>query len=482
MDLSVFLALAIVIDLLFLRFIPARRGVVRFVSMSVLFIVQTILIVALIGSPLHPLFRPKDLPREFWLQILVCFWWAFAARELIGLLALPAVLRKTEVENKILSDIIAACIYVCSGVAMLGFVFALPLQGIVATSGIIAIVLGLALQNTLGDVFSGLSLSVERPFRIGDQIFIEGGVEGEVIQINWRSTHLRNDENDVVIIPHSAMAKLRIQNHSALSARYGGSLTVDIDNRNEPEYVFEIMKQAALTCSSILEQPAPSVAATEFKGDRITYKIHFSTSSIASSGEARSQLITQLYKRGLPGRLSPESAPVYFFREDELLDRLPFLEPLSAEERTHLSSKIIRRHFKAGDELLVQGVKADSVQFVFYGVIQATRRVQDGRVLKVQKFGPGDAIGEISLLTGMAAGGTLTALTSGLLLGLCSEDLKPILESRPELVELLSHSAARQQHLFAIFDKAAIRADVIEQHDLLSRIKNFFHINLEDVS
>src|SRR5271163_2034905 len=120
MDLSVLLAVAIVADLLLLRFIPARRGVVRFVCMSVLFIVQTILVVALIGSPLHPVFRPKDLPREFWLQIF-------------------------------------ACIYVCSGVAMVGFVFALPLQGIVATSGIIAIVLGLALQSTLGDVFSGLS-------------------------------------------------------------------------------------------------------------------------------------------------------------------------------------------------------------------------------------------------------------------------------------------------------------------------------------
>jgi small-conductance mechanosensitive channel len=481
MELSVFLALAIVADLLLLKFIPTHRRVVRFVCMSVLFIVQTILIVELMGSPLHPVFRPKDLPREFWLQILACFWWAFAARELIGFLALPAALRKTEIENKILSDIIAACIYVCSGVGIVGFVFALPLQGIVATSGIIAIVLGLALQNSLGDVFSGLSLSVERPFRIGDQIFIEGGVEGEVIQINWRSTHLRNDENDVVIIPHSSMAKLRIQNHSALSARYSGILTVIVDNRNEPEYAVEILKQAAMTCPSILGQPAPFVAATKFNGDRITYDIHFSTSSIASSGEARSQIITQLYKRARPSRHLPESSPIFFFEEDELFDHLSALEPLSAEEKSHLSSKLTRRHFKVGEELLTQGVKAESLQFVFYGVIQATRRVQDDRVLKLGKIGPGDSFGEISLLTGAAAGATLTGLTSGLLLGLDSEDLKRILESRPELAEMLSHSVARQQRRYAIFDKAAIQAVVIEQPDLLSRIKNFFHLNLEDV-
>jgi small-conductance mechanosensitive channel len=54
----------------------------------------------------------------------------------------------------------------------------LPLQGLLATSGIIAIVLGLALQSTLSDVFSGISLNIEKPFRIGDEILLEGGAEG----------------------------------------------------------------------------------------------------------------------------------------------------------------------------------------------------------------------------------------------------------------------------------------------------------------
>ena len=77
-------------------------------------------------------------------------------------------------EDKLLSDIIAASIYVCSALAMMGFVFGLSLQGVLATSGIIGIVLGLALQSTLGDVFSGLSLSIEKPYRIGDEILLGG--------------------------------------------------------------------------------------------------------------------------------------------------------------------------------------------------------------------------------------------------------------------------------------------------------------------
>ena len=254
MDLSLVFVLALVAYVLVLKLVPSRQRLVRILCTSALFIVQTILILLLLGSPFRPAFGPKDLPRAFWLQILACFWWALAARELIDLLALPAVLRKTVQENKILSDIVAACIYVCSGLAMMGFVFGLPLQGIVATSGVLAIVLGLALQNTLGDVFSGLSLSVEKPYDVGDLVWLEGGVEGEVIQINWRSTHLRNGQNDVVIIPHSSMAKMRIQNHSALSTRYNGSLTVAVDSRNEPEYVTEILVQSAMACPAILER------------------------------------------------------------------------------------------------------------------------------------------------------------------------------------------------------------------------------------
>ena len=488
MDLSFFFCLAIVADLVVLRFIPPRRRVARFVYASIFFAVQTLLIVVLVGSPLRPVYRPQDLPREFWLQILVCCWWGLAARELVGLFALPRAIRRTAIENKLLSDIIAASTYVCSALAMLGFVFGLPLQGLVATSGVIAIVLGLALQSTLGDVFSGLSLSIEKPYRIGDLILLENGAEGEVIEMNWRSTHLRNGANDVVVVPNSAMAKIRIHNHSAVTKRYSEGLTVIVDSRNEPEQTLEVLKQAAMACPSVLENPAPTAQATEMRGDRITYTVNFSTTSIASAGDAKSQLITQLYKRARPifspvlpsaPAAIPDPAdlrPLFLFPENELLDHLPILEPLSETERAQLNAKVIRRHFQAGEQLLEQGMEINSAHFMFSGIVQVSRQVQDGRVLNVRRLGPGDSFGDISLLTGMQSLGTFTAITSGHLLELRSEDLKPILESRPELMESLSHSASKAQQFAAMFDKAAIQPVVIEQRDLFSRIKTFFRL------
>jgi CRP-like cAMP-binding protein len=273
------------------------------------------------------------------------------------------------------------------------------------------------------------------------------------------------------------MAKMRIQNHSAVMARYGGNLSVVVDSRNEPELALEILKQSAMACPAILEDPAPSVAAIEFKDDRVTYNISFSTASFASAAAARSQIITQLWKRARPGHHLSDAGPIFFFGEEELVDRISLFEPLSAEEKKHLKTKVVRRHFKAGKQLLVQGVKAESIQFIFFGVIQVTHQVNDAQELKLGRLGPGDSFGKMSLLTGMAASENFTALSPGLLLGLCSADLKPILESRPELVESLSHVAARQEHLLTILGEAATHRVELEQTDLLSRIRTFFHLN-----
>src|SRR5260370_42705286 len=206
MDLSLILGCAIVVDLVILKLIPQRRQVARFVCMSIFFAIDTALIVALIGSPLNPVYRPQDLPREFWLQILACCWWGLAARELISFLALLTRLRKAAIQNELLFDVISGTIYTCAVLAMMGFVFRWPLQGLLATSGIIAIVLGLALTSTLSDVFSAISLTIQQPYRLGDEILLEGGIEGEAIHVNLRSTQLRHRANDVVGIPKSAIA------------------------------------------------------------------------------------------------------------------------------------------------------------------------------------------------------------------------------------------------------------------------------------
>jgi hypothetical protein len=108
MNLSLLFCLAIVVDAVVLRLIPKRKQVIRFVCMSIFFAVETVLIVALVKSPLHPVYRVRDVSQTFWIQILVSYWWVIAARELISFLAIRTTLNRAAVENRLLSDIIAA--------------------------------------------------------------------------------------------------------------------------------------------------------------------------------------------------------------------------------------------------------------------------------------------------------------------------------------------------------------------------------------
>jgi small-conductance mechanosensitive channel/CRP-like cAMP-binding protein len=487
-DFSLIFVAAVIAEVLLLKLIPHAKRVTRFVVMSVFFGVDTVLIVALIGSPLSPMFRPQDLPREFWLEILTCVWWALAARELIALLKLLNRLQKAAGENKLLFDVISAAVYVCSALAMMGFVFRWPLQGLLATSGVIAIVLGLALQSSLSDLFSGISLTIEKPYQLGDDILLEGGIEGQVVEVNWRSTHLRNGANDRVVIPNSAIAKMRIQNHSAGTKRYSGTLTVTVDSRNEVDLTMELLKQAAMTCSKILKQPPTAVTATDMKGDRVTYEVSFNTASFNDAGEAKSQFISQLYKRARPVGTKPPlqealsavqaltTSPILLFSESELLNHIRFFDPLSPEEKAGLTAKMSRHHFEPGEKLLTQGEKSDAIHFVFMGVIQVTHQVTDGRILEVHKIGPGDTFGQVSILTGVPSPGTFNAMTSGLVLQLKSDDLKPIIEARPELAEELCHYVSKMQEFLATFERSALRPVAAQQHDLVWRVKSFFRL------
>ena len=81
MDLSLVFCLTVVADLVVVRLIPRRRRVAHFICISLFFALETVLIVSLIGSPLRPVYRLKDLSREFWLQFLTCCWWGLAARQ-----------------------------------------------------------------------------------------------------------------------------------------------------------------------------------------------------------------------------------------------------------------------------------------------------------------------------------------------------------------------------------------------------------------
>jgi small-conductance mechanosensitive channel len=153
---------------------------------------------------------------------------------IIGLVRIYLVFEGRPREARLLQDLVVGVVYLGTALSILAFVFGVPIGTLVATSGVVVIILGLALQNTLSDVFSGIALTLGRPYVIGDWILLSDGTEGRVVENTWRSTHLLTAANNVVVLPNSFLAKLGLTNISRPDETHLLTLTVRVARACRP--------------------------------------------------------------------------------------------------------------------------------------------------------------------------------------------------------------------------------------------------------
>src|SRR5207244_4199562 len=209
-------------------------------------------------------------------------WWFWTAWFLFGFLRAFVIVEHRPREGKLLQDLLAGLIYLAAFFAIVAYVFDLPIRGLLATSGVVAIILGLALQSTLGDVFSGIVLSFSRPYRPGDWISLDGGTDGRVIELNWRATYILTARRDLAVVPNSTIAKSKIVNVSSPSGLHGTTLTVQVDARTPPSRCSEILEHAIRNSRLIVAIPAPTITIKTINATYTEFEIAFFVEELAS--------------------------------------------------------------------------------------------------------------------------------------------------------------------------------------------------------
>jgi small-conductance mechanosensitive channel len=230
------------------------------------------------------------------LQVFGIAWWILGAWLVNSLLEL--VLRRTVFPNdnepharRLFADLLSALIYVVAFVGIMDRVFNQPLSGVLATSGVLAIVLGLALQSTLADVFSGLAINIDRAFAAGDWIAVPDRIEGQIIEVNWRTTRVRTSTNDMIVIPNSMIAKAVVTNHSRLNAPYTCTLRVGIDHAVPPRRIIETLQRAASLSPGVVRGTTPTVLACRFDGTLIEYEVSFACEAYTLVSRTQSEVV-----------------------------------------------------------------------------------------------------------------------------------------------------------------------------------------------
>ncbi|MBZ7924191.1 mechanosensitive ion channel family protein [Ensifer adhaerens] len=449
------------------RLIVGNNPTLRLLANITFFALLTVSLLSHGLEPYAPDVHVEDLSWRVFAGIAKSVWWIGGAMVLVSSVRLFLILERKPREGRLLQDLVIGAIYLGAGLSIVGYVFSAPIGTLIATSGVFAIVLGLALQSTLNDVFSGVALNLGRPYTVGDWIVLDEEVQGRVIETNWRSTHLLNGTNDVVIVPNSVLAKRRLTNLTSLDETHGVQIRIRVLPTRPPAAIEETMREVLLSSNLILKEPAPSANIVALDGNGVEVELSFRVAGLGRVSAAKNEIFDLAYRHVKAGGLQL-SAPTGEMLADNrpaqdellakhpgsawrLLNTVPLFATLSEEEKEMLAESMTRQTFRKGTVIAAQDTSLTSLLIVRSGVVVVERDTGHEHV-ELNRLAPGDLFGERGVLMGALEPGNIKALTFVIAYEIAKDQLAAVMLQRPSLADelgiVLSRRLDSEKHLF----------------------------------
>ncbi|MEC9433654.1 MAG: mechanosensitive ion channel family protein [Pseudomonadota bacterium] len=284
--------------------IPARRVQTRLIVQIPFFLAMSAMLagwgVSPAAAPDGAAFAPAGLAHG----LVKVLWWLHLAWALIGAVRIVLVIERRPREARLLQDIVVGVVYSGAGLSILAYVFAVPVATLIATSGAVAIIFGLALQSTLADVFSGVALNLGRPYALGDWIVLGDGTEGRVVETTWRSTHLLGFPNNLVVLPNSVLARQGVTNVSAPNESHSQTVAVRIAPTRPPAEIVETLRAAMAEAVEIVQAPPPSASIRAMDAMAIEVALIFRVQAVERRIAARNEVFDLVFRHACAAGLS----------------------------------------------------------------------------------------------------------------------------------------------------------------------------------
>ncbi len=425
----------ILIDLGLWRLIGDNRNPWKLLLRVTIFALYSLLLFNEGLNPMEPPPWADNVPLHLAATGLQIGWWLFGARMLTVLIG-AVMMQRVGHTGRLLQDLLGAVIFLIAIIAALAYVLDLPVKGVLATSGALAIIVGLALQSTLSDVFSGIVLNTTKPYQLDDWISIDG-TEGRVTDIDWRATRLQTAQGSLAVIPNSLAAKAKIINFSRPSDMFGVSITLQVSPHARPNTVIDALERAMQGCRFLLDTPAPSVSLKSSSSTGVEYEINGFVASMSEKRTVRNQLFDLAYRHlqasgvNLLSSVEPTLAG-NLSRPRALLDSSPIFSTLRQEEKDTFSQNMTLQTFRAGETILDAGEVSDHLFIIESGVVSVTL-TRHGSPFESGRMGPGEVIGEAGILDDSSVPAQFTAKTFCGLYRIEKEYLKPCLDARQDI-------------------------------------------------
>lgn len=359
------------------------------------------------------------------------------------------------------------------------------LGALFTTSAIFGVILGLALQDTLGNFFAGISLQADRPFQVGDVVTV-GSLTGVVEEISWRAIKIRTFQNHVVIINNSTAAKesLEVCPRDNLNARLIFFNTLYTDS---PAKTIHVVREAVRDADNVSQKITPIVRIRNLGDNGADYELKYWLDDYAKYNDTDAlvrQRIWYAFRRAGLNFAYPTRTLLVERRtksglregiEESIIDRLSAVDifaPLSTEE-TAMLAHAAASHVFAPEETVIRAGDAGSSMFVVHSGRVSVQVNDNGRLRTVATLSEGAFFGEMALFTGEPRTANIVAVEETEVLEIGHDAMKQVFDANPDLVESLSYIIAeRRQGLAASEDPLSI--DPSESAGVLSSIKRFF--------
>ena len=381
--------------------------------------------------------------------------------------------------SKIVRDLTDFVLYIAVTIPILKTQLDIDVTTLLGTSAVVSLVLGLALQDTLGNLFSGLSVQLEKPFEVGDHITV-GQHTGKVVEIAWRSTRIETFRKEHITLPNSMIAKEAVKNFGRGGQPVAIDLKFGVTYSAPPNQVKHEVLEALKAIPLVMTEPAPAVHTQDFAESSVQYLIRYYLRSYADLLPSQGEIYTRLwYRFGRAGieipfpqriitvRNEPERAHVH----QALLQELDLFAPFTEAERMEIATHARERHFGRGEHVINEG----EVGHTFFVVTRGSLTVMSGQT-HVARLVRGNYFGEMSLLTGEPRTATVTAHEDSVLLELDREAFGRHFAEREGLAQKLADVLAARKIELQDKVSAANLAPGVKAQDILARLKNIFRV------
>jgi small-conductance mechanosensitive channel/CRP-like cAMP-binding protein len=358
-----------------------------------------------------------------------------------------------------LREMVALLIFLIALLFVLSFVYhaEAQLKGLLAGSGIAAIILGFAGQNLFGGIIAGISLQIGRPYKVGDWLQV-GERFAEVMEINWRSTRLRTNDAIYLDIPNNEIVRQTIVNLHYPSVVHAMRIRVGVEYKVPPNRVKDALMRATKNAELVLKDPPPRIFLVDFGDHAVIYEIKFYMGNHAAINEVNDAIRTNVWYELKRQRITipfpiqtlhlersrKDSIPEEREKARAILRDDPFFQCLEDEQLDSLIERSQLNRFGRGERVIEEGAAGDSMFILLRGTAQVSV-AKNGAPIRVGVLRAGDCFGEMSLLTGEPRTATVRAEADCEVLEISKPVMSEVLHHAPECLDQLSELLARRK-------------------------------------